>query len=171
VNTNDSRSICDATPFRYGYYLYRDGKVFSRKSGKFLKGSIRGGYRRVTLYVDGYREVYNVHQLVMRVFGEYLAPSDKHEINHIDGNKTNNCIDNLEWVTRSQNIKHAYDNGLIPDRNLSNNSNSRLSLQDRLKIIELKENGKSTKYLAKMYQVHPTTINRVLTRDKERING
>lgn len=68
-----------------------------------------GGYKIVWLSVNGKVKAYTVHKLVaLTFFGE----SHGRDINHKDGNKSNNCIDNLEYCTRSENVKHAYDKGL-----------------------------------------------------------
>ena len=68
------------------------------------------GYERVNLYVDGKRKNYYVHRLVAEAFIE--NDNSLLQINHIDGNKLNNKVNNLEWVTGSYNQKHAYKNGL-----------------------------------------------------------
>ena len=67
------------------------------------------GYYRVHLSNKGVK-VFSVHRLVAQAF--IKNPNDYKEVNHIDGNKTNNHFNNLEWCTRSQNEKHAYSNGL-----------------------------------------------------------
>lgn len=79
------------------------------------------GYERVNLYVSGRRRNCFVHRLVA---GAFLR-NDKNlsQVNHIDGNKLNNCVDNLEWVTQSENEKHAYRNGLkVPKYNCETTS-------------------------------------------------
>jgi hypothetical protein len=77
-------------------------------------------YKQKMLYIgswDGYGRVclgnnhYRVHRLVLMTFGSFPI-SDKMQVNHIDGNKANNHIGNLEWVTSQENVIHAYKNNL-----------------------------------------------------------
>lgn len=67
------------------------------------------GYEIVHLSKDGVNKHRSIHRLVALAFLD--NPDNLPEVNHIDGNKENNCVDNLEWVTRSQNMKHAYSIG------------------------------------------------------------
>lgn len=64
----------------------------------------------VNLYENKKRSKKLVHRLVAQEFLE--NPTEKEQVNHIDGNKSNNYLSNLEWVTRSENVKHAYLIGL-----------------------------------------------------------
>jgi len=93
-----------------GYYQIDDyGKVFSVRSGKTLSTS-NGRYKTVTLSVDGVMKTHHIHRLVYLTYlGE--IPEGK-VINHIDGDRYNNHISNLECVTQKENIEHAYDTGL-----------------------------------------------------------
>jgi hypothetical protein len=94
-----------------GYLIYDDGRIFSTKSRKELKQSYwNSGYLFVTLRVDNKSVQISVHRLV--ALGFIPNPEKKETVNHIDGNKTNNHISNLEWYTQSEQIKHAIDNGL-----------------------------------------------------------
>lgn len=68
------------------------------------------GYHHVQLYKDGKSSTLLVHILVASAF--VPNPANKAEVNHIDGNKANNKANNLEWVTRKENLEHAYANGL-----------------------------------------------------------
>ena len=78
--------------------------------------------------MNGYFKKYLVHRLVADAFLQ--NPENKPYVNHKDGNKTNNCVDNLEWVTPSENIKHAYDNDLIHQNRGENNIQCKLTDDD-----------------------------------------
>lgn len=69
-----------------------------------------GRYLRVSLYKDKKSKYFQVHRLVASAFLE--NPKDKTQVNHINGDKTNNCVDNLEWCTPSENNQHAYKIGI-----------------------------------------------------------
>lgn len=68
------------------------------------------GYKDVCLFKNGKRKYYFVHRLVAQAF--ILNPENKPEPNHIDGNPSNNKVNNLEWVTKSENRLHAIHTGL-----------------------------------------------------------
>jgi len=80
-------------------------------SEKLLKFAInRCGYYIVVLSKDGKAHTYTVHKIVMENF--YRKPFKNEVINHIDSNKQNNSIDNLEYVTQKENVRKAWANGL-----------------------------------------------------------
>lgn len=84
--------------------------------GRFHKGKIRAskdngkGYLVLPLKHNGVQKMISVHRTVAMAFID--NPNELPEVNHIDGNKTNNHSSNLEWCDRSANIQHAVDNGL-----------------------------------------------------------
>ena len=90
------------------YIIYEDGRVYSNKTNKFLK-HLKKQYPCVQLYINGKSKTTFVHRLI----GENFIPNplNKPYINHIDNNKYNFSIDNLEWVTHSENVQHGWDNG------------------------------------------------------------
>ena len=91
-------------------YLRNNGRLDNRK-GKQLKPSVdKYGYERVVLTKDGIRKTYSVHKLVALAF--IPNPENKTTINHIDGNKRNNNVSNLEWATEQENQNHKWKNGL-----------------------------------------------------------
>ena len=90
-----------------GYAVTSDGKVYSKKTNKFIKPSIGSkGYFQVCLTVDGKKRTVKVHRIVAETF--IPNPAGKPQVNHIDGNKRNNCVENLEWCTNSENQIHSY---------------------------------------------------------------
>lgn len=93
------------------YSILDDGTVWSHYSNKFLRVKRRGNYKGVILSKGGKRKTHYIHRLV--AFGFVPNPDNKPVVNHKDGNKLNNCADNLEWCTRSENAKHACSLGLM----------------------------------------------------------
>lgn len=88
------------------YEVSDTGEVRNRKTGRVLSAADNRGYKRVTLYRgDGTTLQAGVHRLVASAF--IPNPGNKPQVNHIDGNKSNNRVDNLEWVTESENALHA----------------------------------------------------------------
>lgn len=69
----------------------------------------KDGYVRIALYANNKRVCKYVHRLVAEVFLD--NPDKLPEVNHIDGNRSNNNSVNLEWITTSKNVKYAYDSG------------------------------------------------------------
>ena len=93
------------------YAVTIDGDVISIKSNKTLRSYDNGhGYKTVCLCIDGKPKHYYVHRLVASAFVE--NPNDYPEVNHIDEDRGNNRAENLEWCTGSENMLHAYHNGL-----------------------------------------------------------
>lgn len=91
------------------YEVSNFGRV---RRGKFIRKPVatHSGYLEVKLYNHCRHRGYFIHRLVAMAF---LPNEDLSlDVNHIDGNKTNNRVDNLEWCTRSENHKHAYRIGL-----------------------------------------------------------
>ena len=97
-------------------------------------------------------KIYSLHRIVAKAFIENDDES-KTEVNHIDGNKKNNVSDNLEWVSHYENLKHAFDNGLL----------FRLPDDKRNEVRDLYKTGKySYRKLASMFNVSLATIQTIL---------
>ena len=90
------------------YQVDTNGVVYGQ-DGRILKTSDNHkGYPMVTFSINRNRKTIPVHRIVAKQFisGE---TEERNQVNHIDGNKHNNCVDNLEWVTPSENMRHAVD--------------------------------------------------------------
>lgn len=92
----------------------RKGKVLS-----FAK--MRNGYLRVEMSVNGKHKLNLVHQLVAQAF--IPNPNNYEQVNHIDGNKENNCVNNLEWCSCKMNMDHAWENGLYKGKRVAQYKN------------------------------------------------
>ena len=104
----DDYRVIDGFP---KYRIGRDGRVInSRGHEKTPYLHPESGYFGMNLYSNGRGYPKRVHRLVAETF--IPNPENKPEVNHKDGNKQNNSVDNLEWVTRSENMLHAYSTGL-----------------------------------------------------------
>lgn len=93
------------------YIVSSDGRVFSTKTEEELKQfSNKKGYKEIALQMNGKNKMIRVNRLIAETF--IPNPNNLPQVNHIDGNKTNNDVSNLEWCTCSYNIRHAFENGL-----------------------------------------------------------
>ena len=99
------------------YMISTSGDI--KRIGREVNHCVRNknGYLVTDLYEDGKRTTVRVHRAVAEAF--IPNPENKPEVNHKDGNKMNNRVENLEWVTKSENALHAYKTGLMkPSSNI-----------------------------------------------------
>jgi len=100
--------------YKKKYLLNKIGIVISfLPNGKFksLKSRVdRAGYETVRLFKNGKTKTYYLHRLIAQIFINNIV--NKPEVNHKNGKKTDNWYENLEWVTHSENVQHAFDTGL-----------------------------------------------------------
>jgi hypothetical protein len=100
------------------YHISNQGRVKSFKYGKerILKPAINSsGYWYIFIFIKNEKPKFSmIHKLMAVAF--ISNPENKKEVNHKDGNKLNNNLCNLEWVTHSENMKHAWDNGLFKSK-------------------------------------------------------
>jgi hypothetical protein len=144
-----------------GYHIYSNGKVFSTKTNKFLKESYcSSGYLKYQLTINGIGVTKYYHRLIAELY--IPNPENKEQVNHIDGDKSNNCISNLEWCTISENIKHAFDTGLnktSPERLLL------LKLKRSKKVINTKtgEIYQSAKEASRFLSINYSVLSEMLS--------
>lgn len=144
---------------KYGDYflISKCGKVFSKRTHKFLKQTIsKTGYYTISTRFggrNGTSHYFKVHRLVAETFIDNV--NNKQQVNHIDGNKLNNSVDNLEWVTAKENIQHAINTGLTIFKKGLDSPNSKLTIVD---IVFIQESDLSSRKLAKIFNVSHVTI-------------
>lgn len=157
------------------YAISDDGRVWSYpkatnyKSGRWMKTSVNArGYCNIVLRKDGKKKTYLVHRLIAELFCN--KPEGCNEVNHIDGDKTNNHPDNLEWVTSSENSAHSWSNGLQEVTEgqrlagkISGKKTRRMSFDDAEKIRELYKTGDYTqRHLGQMYNVSRDAVGLII---------
>lgn len=152
----------------YNNYLVSDkGNVFSVKSGKILKQSIStGGYPQVNLSENFKRKSINVHRLVAESF--IKTNNNKLQVNHIDEDKTNNNVLNLEWVTPKSNCNHGERNNLIIRNRKGSNA--------QRKVLLVLNETDSTEFesissLARFLNVKPASVKRVCDGHRKTLHG
>lgn len=139
------------------YLCSRTGFVKNKKTGRILKpADDSDGYPKVTLTNSlKKKHCIAVHRVVATT---YLWNKDKPQVNHKDGNKHNNCVENLEWVTNKENIAHAIRTGLLKVKG-SDNANAKINSRTAKHIRELFVSGKWNKcQLGRMFGISRTMV-------------
>jgi hypothetical protein len=124
----------------------------------------RYGYLTSKLCKLGKCRRLTVHRLVAKAF--IPNPEGFTQVNHVDGNKENNVVTNLEWVSAARNIQHAYETGLMNSDHLqgSNHHNAKLTEEDVKTMRRIYNEGTVTiKALANKYNIGASTARDILT--------
>ena len=168
----------DVVGFEEYFKVSNLGNVFSKRTNKLLKTyTSPSGYEHISTKIGGRHGknyTFRVHRLVADAFlpppGEDLEREAKEyfygvvPVNHKDGDKSNNELTNLEWISHSGNGRHAYDNGLLNLKTGVENCASKLSIED---VEFIRENYTpyckkfGARALAEVFGVHHTNISRV----------
>lgn len=167
----------DVVGFEEYFQVSNFGSVFSKRTGRILRQTkSKSGYAQVSTRIggrDGIAYCFKIHRLVADAFiskPQYLIDQIESwvyqtiPVNHIDGNKLNNHISNLEWCSYKENSKHAIDNGLFTAISGCDTYNSKFTAEQVLYIREVyKPYDKifGARPLAQFYNVHHTVISRI----------
>ena len=143
----------DLNGYEKNYKVSNDGRIWSEYLQDFMKPYYsKGGYVRVKVNFGDRNKKFMVHRLVAMAFIPNKDPETFTQVDHIDSNRINNCVENLRWVTPKENTKHAFD---IGNRDLF-----KYTFTDTYtgEVLEFKNAHKACKYFGKAYQVG--TINK-----------
>jgi hypothetical protein len=141
---------------------YKNNKVQLLK-GRILKHSFDSQYPTVGLHLNNVVGTRQIHRLVAIAFLE--NPLNKPQVNHINGVKNDNRLENLEWVTHQENNIHARETGLIKQRG-ENSHKAKLKEKDVFKIREMAANGMKLYKIAAEFGIHKVTVGCIVNRKK-----
>lgn len=143
------------------YIITKEGSIISKYTGHQLYvHTNKKGYQFVRLYVDGLSKTYLVHRLVATL--HIPNPNKYSQINHLDGNKSNNAIWNLEWCTGQQNVKHSVITGLV--KRGDDRPNSKLT-DEQVLAMRAQRNAGATYYeLGRLFNIAYQTAHKVCSR-------
>jgi hypothetical protein len=148
------------------YFATSEGKIYNTATGKLNEGGYNRRYLRCKINGKGY----NIHRLIAETF--IPNPDNKPQVNHVDGNKHNNSVSNLEWVTAYENNLHARQSGLALGPKSGEASNC--SKLDDTTIQFIKSIHKpfnkqfGTRALAKKYGVNECWLSDILNSQSKR---
>ena len=127
------------------YAITEEGQVWSYRSNKYLKQQQARNYLSIELHKDNNRKHYFIHRLVAETY--IPNPHNLPEVNHIDENKYNNCVDNLEWVSHKNNMNHG-----------TQKERARTKCKKRIRCIETDTVYNSTKEAAEALGIKAPNI-------------
>ena len=145
------------------YVVSKSGKVYSLpRRGRKLKqlkpaDNMLAGYLRVSLTKNGRTKLTYIHRVVALTY--IPNPQNKEMVNHIDADKTNNNLSNLEWVTSMENHTHAFELGLYPNRIIHPSK--------KPEIYAMVRQGIPISKVAEMYGLKPGGVKSLVSRYKK----
>lgn len=114
------------------------------------------GYKIISFWNNNKNKCYSLHRLIAKAF--IPNPENKKEVNHLNGDKKDNRLENLEWATHQENLSHAFRTGLVNVSKGDNHYLAKLNSAQVKKIRELIKDGESAINISKMFCVSPRAI-------------
>lgn len=125
-------------------------KVCRGTAGGKIKTYLGNGYSKVDLYISQKRKKSYIHRLIAEAF--IPNHQNKSQINHIDNNRANNAISNLEWTTQKENIHHCIKSGRKINKTKITNE----------QVLFIRKSNLSAIQLSKIFDVDPQVISRII---------
>jgi hypothetical protein len=145
-----------------GYWVNKKGEILGKQLNIYKQGRNHKGYPIVSMYYKGKNEyklkTKSVHRIVAETFIYNDNPKIKNQVNHIDGNKENNTVENLEWCTNQENKKHAIDNGLVAyQKGEKHNS----AILNNKQVIDIYTSDESRLYMSEKYNISKHNVSNI----------
>jgi len=148
------------------FYTYKNHRIYKNSVKKRIMMQFFNNKKYLNCHLSNTHKskFVKVHRLVAKAFIQ--NPENKPEVNHKDGVKWNNVLDNLEWSTTAENVQHSYDTGLNQGRKGEKHHLSKLTEKQ---VLEIRQKHKFRIYTSKMlsieYNISNSTVKRILRRE------
>ena len=144
------------------YYVSTNGKIYTKKFKEASQRENSDGYLTITAGKSK-RSRIRVHTVIADAFIGKDNPS--YEVNHIDLNRKNNNIENLEYLTHIENVRHSSELGRYKNKSGINNGRSKINYEDAKKIREMYSNNISISKISKIYNIGWSTVKHIVDFD------
>lgn len=159
------------------YFVTEDGRVFNQDKQVYLKPHWSGNRKRnnryliVSISIGGTISKRKIHRMVAQAFIE--NPNNYPQVNHIDGDRSNNKVSNLEWCNNSRNQLHAYDHNL--HKSGEDHAQSKFSNDEVHNMRESRKAGMKMKDIASTFKVSLSHVREIIhfrkrTRDHQKVS-
>ena len=152
-----------STELTPNHLVTESGEVFNKNGNKLKQQTSKDGYKVVSITRNNKNKKFTVHRLVAIAY--IPNPENKPCVNHIDGDKTNNHVSNLEWCTYSENSKHSFENGLQVSLKGEEVHSAILTEGQVHEICKLMESGYRNGDVAKMFNIANYFIANIRTKN------
>lgn len=168
MKPHESEQWKPVVSFEGAYEVSNLGRIKSLRRLKNNKGAFQevkerilvigqSNYPSVSLWLNGTLKVKKVHRIVAEAW--IKNPLNKAEVNHIDANRQNNCVENLEWVTRQENVNHAKENNLLPRGN--NHVNTKVNSAEIIEFFT-KHSDSTQRQIGEIFGISQARVSQIL---------